>query len=164
MSERANQGQGREFTQENESAQWWKQPLSQLNPDQWERLCDGCGKCCLHKLQDEASDQLFFTSVACRFLDLDQVRCRCYRERLQNNPDCIVITKDNLEAIVEWLPLTCAYRLRFLEMPLPQWHPLITGSSCSIVEAGQSVQHRCISEDEVGNDVDWEELVLVDLI
>ncbi len=143
---------------------WWLQPLESLDSGQWEQLCDGCGKCCLHKLQDEETDELYYTAVACRFLDTENVRCKCYKERAENNPDCLIIRPDNIVSMLEWLPQTCAYRLRYENKPLPVWHPLITGDVDHVERCGHSVRHRVISEDQLGNDVDWEELILVDIL
>ncbi|OZG73521.1 hypothetical protein BTA51_10925 [Hahella sp. CCB-MM4] len=143
---------------------WWLKPLETLDAGQWEQLCDGCGKCCLHKLQDEETDELYFTAVACRFLGTEKVRCKCYKERAEKNPDCLIIKPDNIESMLEWLPQTCAYRLRSQGMPLPVWHPLNTGDADHVERCGHSIRHRAISEDELGDDVDWEELILVDIL
>ena len=143
---------------------WWQFPLAEISPGQWERLCDGCGKCCLYKLQDEDSDEVFYTAVACRFLDHDLIRCRCYTERVQKNPDCLMISPENIDSLYSWLPVTCAYRLRFLGKPLVDWHPLVSGNPESVIEAGQSVKYHCINEIEIDDYVDWEELVLADLL
>ncbi|WP_018277892.1 YcgN family cysteine cluster protein [Teredinibacter turnerae] len=130
---------------------FWEMPLTELSPQQWEQLCDGCGKCCLHKLQDEETDELYFTDVACRYLNADACRCRDYQNRLQNQPDCLAITADNLE-LLSWLPSTCAYRLRSEGRPLPAWHPLISGTAERMHELGQSVRGRVVSESEVQPD------------
>ncbi|ACR12530.1 conserved hypothetical protein [Teredinibacter turnerae T7901] len=130
---------------------FWEMPLTELSPQQWEQLCDGCGKCCLHKLQDEETDELYFTDVACRYLNTDACRCRDYQNRLQNQPDCLAITADNLE-LLSWLPSTCAYRLRSEGRPLPEWHPLISGTAERMHELGQSVRGRVVSESEVQPD------------
>ncbi|WP_019604588.1 YcgN family cysteine cluster protein [Teredinibacter turnerae] len=130
---------------------FWEMPLTELSPQQWEQLCDGCGKCCLHKLQDEETDELYFTDVACRYLNADACRCRDYQNRLQNQPDCLAITADNLE-LLSWLPSTCAYRLRSEGRPLPAWHPLISGTAELMHELGQSVKGRVVSESEVQPD------------
>lgn len=143
---------------------WWQKPLEELSHEQWEQLCDGCGKCCLHKLEDDDSNELFYTAVACRFLDHAKVRCRCYADRADKNADCLIVTPDNLSQISSWLPKTCAYRLLYSRQPLPAWHPLITQSRQSVEEAGQSVRFRCINEQNLHADADWEELILVDLI
>jgi len=143
---------------------WWQQPLAQLKPEQWEQLCDGCGKCCLHKLENEDTGEVFLTAVACQFLDQDRVRCGCYQSRSAKNPDCLVITPENINQLAPWLPKTCAYRLRHEDQPLPGWHPLCSGVSTSVEKAGQSVRYRCLSEREVDADQDWQELILPDLI
>ncbi|MDG9667949.1 YcgN family cysteine cluster protein [Hahella sp. CR1] len=144
-------------------SRWWEQPLDGLSHAQWESLCDGCGKCCLHKLQDDESDELYFTAVACRYLDAERVQCNCYTARASKNPDCLIISPENLPEISDWLPKTCAYRLRFENQTLPAWHPLISGDTRSVEAAGQSVRHRTISEDDIDPD-DWEELILIDMI
>ncbi len=143
---------------------WWNKPLETLNAQEWEQLCDGCGKCCLHKLQDEETDELYYTSVACRFLDTDDIRCTCYQQRAEKNPDCLIIQPDNIAAMIDWLPQTCAYRLRFYNESLPVWHPLVSGDAYDIERCGHSVKHRVISESALGEDADWEELILIDIL
>ncbi|WP_020406652.1 YcgN family cysteine cluster protein [Hahella ganghwensis] len=143
---------------------WWQLPLDKLSPVQWEQLCDGCGKCCLHKLQDEDTEELYFTAVACRFLDTEAVRCTCYQDRAVKNQDCLVIKPDNIESMLDWLPQTCAYRLRYEGQSLPAWHPLISGDALQIVRCGHSVKHRVISEERLEPDADWEELILLDIL
>src|SRR5690606_37739369 len=105
----------------------WARPLETLSESEWESLCDGCGRCCVHKLEDEDTGELFFTNIACRQLDLSSLRCRVYGERQQRVPDCIDLRSAGPEAYA-WLPGTCAYRRRAAGQPLPSWHPLLTGS------------------------------------
>ncbi|VDZ78508.1 putative cytoplasmic protein [Salmonella bongori] len=90
---------------------------------EWESLCDGCGQCCLHKLMDEDTDEIYFTNVACRQLNIKTCQCRHYERRFEFEPDCIKLTRDNLPDF-EWLPMTCAYRLLAEGQTLPAWHPL----------------------------------------
>ena len=127
---------------------WETLSLAEMSAAQWESLCDGCGKCCLHKLEDEDTGEVVVCNVACRLLDLDSCRCSDYAQRKRFVPDCTVLT---LERIAEfrWLPETCAYRLLAEGQPLRKWHPLISGESTSVHKAGISVRGRVISETEV---------------
>lgn len=112
-------------------------------------LCDGCGKCCLHKLIDDDTGDYLFTNVACRLLDTETRRCRNYAERRRFVPDCVLLTPDNLEHL-DWMPKTCAYRLRHEGKPLPDWHPLICGDPEGPFKAGESVTGRCVTEHLAG--------------
>ncbi len=129
--------------------EFWEQPLESLSRDQWEALCDGCGQCCLHKLEDEDTGEVHFTNVACRLLDTGTARCKDYRNRRAYVPDCLRLTP-RLAAAVEWLPKTCAYRLRANAEPLPAWHYLISGDRDAVHRAGASVVGRVVSEDRAG--------------
>ncbi len=139
---------------------WEDVPLHELTPDEWEALCDGCGRCCLLKLEDDATGELFFTNVACRLLDTEQGGCRDYARRTRRVPDCLVIRANNPE-LLDQLPETCAYRLRAEGQPLPPWHPLISGDPGSVLAAGMSVAGRVIDETGVHPDqlpeqiIDW---------
>lgn len=126
---------------------WQRKALHELTSDEWESLCDGCGKCCLHKLEDEDTGEVFVTNVACRLLDLASCQCRDYAHRKQQVPDCIVLTVDHIEEF-KWLPTTCAYRLLADGQPLPQWHPLLSDNPQTVHDAGISVCGRVVSEDE----------------
>ncbi|CDI03191.1 conserved hypothetical protein [Candidatus Competibacter denitrificans Run_A_D11] len=117
---------------------WETKALAQLTLAEWEALCDGCGKCCLHKLEDEETGKLFQTNVACKLLNLDTGRCSRYGERLRWVPDCIQLTPSLVRELT-WLPPTCAYRLCAENKPLPSWHPLRSGVAGSAREAGMSV-------------------------
>ncbi len=117
---------------------WIGKTLAELTLAEWESLCDGCGKCCLHKLEDEDTGQLFFTNVACRLLNLTTARCSRYADRFRWVPDCVPLTPDEVQR-VNWLPSTCAYRLWAEGQPLPDWHPLLTGDPDSTRRAGVSV-------------------------
>ena len=128
----------------------WDKPLTALTRADWEQLCDGCGKCCLHKMQDELTGEVYPTNVACRLLDRQSCRCSNYRGRRAYVPDCIRLTAANVERFA-WLPTTCAYRLRAEGEPLPEWHPLITGDPESVHRAGVSARGWTISEDDAGD-------------
>ncbi|HEX8389383.1 MAG TPA: YcgN family cysteine cluster protein [Sphingomonas sp.] len=129
---------------------WEDTPLDRLDHAQWEQLCDGCGKCCIHKLEDEETGELLATNVACRLLDRRSGLCSDYRHRRAYVPECVRLTPGNVRDI-EWLPRTCAYRLRAAGEPLPDWHHLNTGDRESVHRAGQSVRGWTVSEDDVGD-------------
>ena len=124
---------------------WWDQPLTALDAGQWEALCDGCGRCCLHKLEDEETGELFPTNVACKLLDRRTARCTDYPNRKQFISDCVQLSMDRVEEL-EWLPQTCAYRLRALGEPLFDWHYLLSGDPESVHAAGMSTRGWTISE------------------
>jgi len=128
---------------------WETKPLAAMNREEWEALCDGCGKCCLHKLEDEDTGELAPTNVACRLLDRRTGRCKDYRNRRAHVPDCVRLTPEKLKTI-DWLPSTCAYRLLADGQPLHDWHPLETGDPDSVRRAGQSVSGWTVSEDDAG--------------
>ncbi len=137
---------------------WQTKTLAQMTVQEWESLCDGCGRCCLAKLEDEDSGELFFTRVACRLLDHQTCRCRNYGRRTQLVADCVTLTADNITEI-NWLPRTCAYRLLAEGKPLFDWHPLLSGDPQSVHRAGISVQGRVLSEQYVHPDALDEHIV-----
>jgi uncharacterized cysteine cluster protein YcgN (CxxCxxCC family) len=128
---------------------FWELPLEQLNRAEWEALCDGCGRCCLHKLEDVETGEVSGTNVACRLLDTRTARCSDYRNRKAFVPDCLRLTL-KLVRQVAWLPETCAYRRRADGAPLPAWHYLISGDRDAVRRAGVSVIDRVVSEDHAG--------------
>jgi len=132
---------------------FWERPLRELEPDEWEALCDGCGKCCLHKVEDELSGEIHATNVACKLLDTHSGRCSNYKERKAFVPDCIRLSFSKVGKL-GWLPSTCAYRLRAEEKPLPSWHYLVSGDRDSVHRAGMSVRGWTVSEDQVTDLVD----------
>ena len=129
--------------------QFWELPLEALNREEWEALCDGCGRCCLHKIEDEDTGEIAETNVACRLLDRGTARCRDYKHRKAFVPDCLRLTPRLVEQ-VGWLPESCAYRRRAAGRPLPPWHHLLTGSREAMVRAGACVAGRVVGEDEAG--------------
>jgi uncharacterized cysteine cluster protein YcgN (CxxCxxCC family) len=135
---------------------FWEQPLDTLNPKEWEALCDGCGKCCLNKLEDEDSGEVVYTRLACRLLDGTTCQCSQYDIRHQFVPECIVFTPENIAKSSYFMPKSCAYRLRHEGKPLAGWHPLISGDPDSVHKADQSVQGWSIPEFEVPED-EWED-------
>ena len=128
---------------------FWEKPLTALDRAQWEALCDGCGKCCVHKLEDEETGELVATNVACRLLDRRMGRCSDYKHRHAYVAECVRLTP-RTAATLDWLPSTCAYRLRANDQPLPDWHYLISGDPESVHAAGQSTRGWTVSEDDAG--------------
>ena len=128
---------------------FWERPLAELNHEEWEALCDGCGRCCLHKIEYEDTGEIEETNVACTLLDCQTARCTDYKHRKAYVPDCLRLTLKLVDR-VPWLPSTCAYRRRAEGLPLPRWHYLISGDREAVIAAGVSVAGRVISEDEAG--------------
>ena len=126
-------------------------PLEQLAPDQWEALCDGCARCCLHKLEDADTAEVFYTSVRCRYLDEQRCRCSDYARRSVLMPNCVHLDPQAAQ-VFDWLPATCAYRLRAAGRPLADWHPLVSGDPDSVHRAGISIRGRAISDEYVHPD------------
>jgi uncharacterized protein len=135
---------------------WERFPLKQLRPEEWEALCDGCGKCCLNKLEDADTGEVFYTSIACRLLDDQSCQCSRYAIRHQFVPECVVLTPKTIDEVSYWLPRTCAYRLLNEGRPLFPWHPLNSGDPESVHRAGQSMRGRTTPEFEIPEE-DWED-------
>lgn len=138
---------------------WERRSLAQMSQAEWEALCDGCGKCCMNKLEDEETGEVAFTRVACRLFDDSSCRCANYPIRHQFVPDCIRLTPETIEDHAYWLPQTCAYKLLAEGRSLPPWHPLITGTAHSVHHAGVSMQDRTIGEHEILLE-EWEDQVI----
>lgn len=138
---------------------WERKRLDQMSQAEWEALCDGCGKCCLNKLEDEDSGAVALTRVACRLLDDATCRCTHYDSRHQFVPDCIVLKPSNIDQHMYWLPQTCAYRLLHTGKNLHIWHPLISGTPDSVHAAGVSMRDRTVSEFDVAEE-DWEDHII----
>lgn len=116
-----------------------------MTPEQWEALCDGCGRCCLQKLKNPTTGKVYYTWVACYLLDTETCRCTNYELRHVLVPDCVRLEPGNIPKL-NWLPKTCAYRLVAQGRPLPSWHPLISKNRASVHDAGMSVKDRAVSE------------------
>jgi len=128
---------------------WKRKSLAEMTNSEWESLCDGCALCCLQKLEDEETGDVYFTDVACRLLDTNRCRCTDYAARAKKVADCLVLSVDEPEAF-HWLPGSCAYRRLAEGKDLPEWHPLLTGDPGSIHEAGISAMGKAVSETETG--------------
>jgi hypothetical protein len=128
---------------------WRTKTLREMSRAEWESLCDGCGKCCVHKLEDEETGELLPTNVACRLLDRNSGRCSDYRNRRAHVPECVRLTPEKVNQL-DWLPSTCAYLLLANGEDLPDWHPLVTGDPESVHKARQSVRGWTVSEDDAG--------------
>nr|WP_310524311.1 YcgN family cysteine cluster protein [Polymorphobacter sp.] len=129
---------------------WETVPLYRMSREQWESLCDGCGKCCVHKLEDDETGQIFPTNVACRLLDPATAKCKDYANRRAHVPECVRLTPSKLDTI-DWLPVSCAYLRVHRGQGLADWHPLISGDPDSVHRAGISVRGKTVSEDAVGD-------------
>ena len=127
---------------------WEVKTLGDMSREEWESLCDGCGRCCLHKLEDIDTGLYFYTDVACRLLNRETCQCRNYSERRSLVKDCVMINSDSGEQF-DWLPSSCAYRRLFEGKPLEWWHPLVSGTTDSVHEAGISVRKRVVGENAV---------------
>ncbi len=142
---------------------WETVPLTEMNGAEWEALCDGCGKCCLRKLEDADSGEVFYTSVSCHLLDTGTCRCSDYANRHRIVPDCVVISPRTLPEIAYWLPDTCAYKLLWQGNPLADWHPLISGDPASVHRAGVSLIGAMTSERDIDED-DLEDYIVEGLV
>lgn len=129
---------------------WTQIPLPEMSKSQWEALCDGCAKCCLYRLEDADTAEIYFTNVHCRLLDTTQCTCSDYPNRSARVEDCVTITMKELENPY-WLPSTCAYRLLAEGKDLPEWHPLVSGDPGSVVNSGNGICGRTVCEDDADN-------------
>ena len=127
---------------------WETKSLEEMSDAEWEMLCDGCGQCCLHKLINEETADIFYTRVACRLLDTESGRCTGYDQRLDEVEDCLDVRRMSASELA-WMPKTCAYRRIHEGQPLPEWHPLVSGDPRSVFRAGVTVAGRAVSERKV---------------
>jgi len=128
---------------------WKRKSLAEMTNSEWESLCDGCALCCLQKLEDQETGDVYFTDVACRLLDTATCRCTDYAARAKKVADCLVLSADEPDTF-HWLPGSCAYRRLADGKDLPEWHPLLTGDPDSAHEAGISAMDKVVSESETG--------------
>ena len=140
------------------SAPFWTKPLAELSRKEWELLCDGCGRCCLVKLEDEDTGVIHHTSVACKLLDQHSCRCGDYVKRKRIVPDCVRLTLTRL-AEIRWLPPSCAYRLRYEGKDLPDWHPLLSKDADTVHRAGASVRGRVEAAEGEVDEADLPEFI-----
>lgn len=130
---------------------WWeKKHLSEMSRFEWEQICDHCGKCCLHKLEDEADGTVYYTNVACSLVDAKSCHCTNYENRRELVPTCLQLTVNNLDQI-DWMPPSCSYRLLKEGQTLAAWHHLITGDKNSIHQCGESIQGKYLNETDVSD-------------
>jgi len=129
---------------------WKRKSLADMTVAEWEGLCDGCALCCMHKIEDEDTDEVFYTDLACRLLDLESCRCRDYANRAKKVAECLVLSVNRPEEF-NWLPASCAYRRLANGQELPEWHPLLTGRAESVHEAGVSMLGRAVSENDTND-------------
>ena len=127
---------------------WKTKKLGEMTTEEWESLCDRCGKCCLIKLEDEDTREIHFTSVVCKYIDLKTCRCTRYGKRTRLVPHCLDLKQHDFAEFV-WLPSTCAYRLLSDGEDLPAWHPLLTGNGKSVEKAGISIKSYAMKETEI---------------
>jgi uncharacterized cysteine cluster protein YcgN (CxxCxxCC family) len=133
---------------------WQRKKLAEMTRPEWESLCDGCGKCCLHKIEDFVSAKISYTNVACRLFDSEQCRCTDYANRTTKVPDCVKLTPENISTL-RWMPSTCAYRLLDEGKDLEWWHPLVSGDPETVAKAGMSVKGRTVDEEDIDNVEDY---------
>tara|TARA_R110002072_G_scaffold24747_3_gene83680 strand:+ start:17471 stop:17932 length:462 start_codon:yes stop_codon:yes gene_type:complete len=138
---------------------WQTKPLQEMSQQEWESLCDGCGLCCLQKLQDEDTDEIFFTRVSCQFLDCQSCRCKVYANRFEYLPECLNLTLDNLESTLPWLPSSCAYKLVYEGQALPEWHHLNSKNKNTIHSLNLSIKNKVVNELDVDED-DWQDYII----
>jgi uncharacterized cysteine cluster protein YcgN (CxxCxxCC family) len=140
---------------------WKRKTLAEMSTTEWESLCDGCAKCCLQKLEDEDSGDVFYTRVVCQYLT-DECRCSVYQERQKKVPNCVWLKPEDVDQFF-WLPSTCAYRLIAEGQDLPDWHPLMVQDSQRIHAVDASVLHLDLVRDNEVPEEDWEDYIIDNL-
>jgi len=137
---------------------WETTALKDMSREQWESLCDGCALCCLHKLEDEDTAEVYYTDVHCRYMDTSDCSCTVYTERNKKVPHCVWLTPEQASEF-KWLPDTCAYRLLAEGRPLESWHPLVSGDPESVHAAGISIRGKGVPDNQVAEE-DWEDHII----
>jgi len=137
---------------------WESKTLKQMSKQEWESLCDGCARCCLHKLEDEDTDEVYYTDVHCRYMNKNDCSCTVYQTRNEKVPECIWLTPEQAHSF-HWLPDTCAYRLVAEGKPLYDWHPLISGDPDSVHKSGISLQGKGIPDDKIPEE-EWQSRII----
>ncbi len=137
---------------------WESKTLKQMSKQEWESLCDGCARCCLHKLEDEDTDEVYYTDIHCRYLDKNDCSCTVYQTRNEKVPECIWLTPEQAHSF-HWLPDTCAYRLVAEGKPLYDWHPLISGDPNSVHAAEISLKGKGIPDDKIPEE-EWQSRII----
>ncbi|CAM3248852.1 YcgN family cysteine cluster protein [Moritella viscosa] len=129
---------------------WQTKTLAKMTNAEWESLCDGCGKCCLHKIIEDDTDEIHFTNVACELLNTKSCRCKKYEKRFKYVSDCFKVTLDDIDAF-HWLPESCSYKRLLEGNDIPEWHPLITGSQSEMHKLGYSIRGKAVAESQAGD-------------
>ncbi len=131
---------------------WETKRLEEMTTEEWESLCDGCGRCCIYILHNEETGDVFETDVGCKLFDAKKRRCTDYQNRSKRVPDCVQLTPQNVRSLT-WLPKSCAYRRLAKGEGLAEWHPLVSGDRQSVVDAGIAVSPHLVSEDEIDDEL-----------
>jgi len=137
---------------------WETKHLEEMTRQEWESLCDSCGRCCLHKLQNDFTEEIFYTQIVCHLLDQKTCQCTKYLERSVLVPSCVTMKPEDAKKL-SWMPNTCAYKLLANDKPLPHWHPLITGNRDAMIEEGIAITGKVISENDVPEE-NWEDYII----
>lgn len=137
---------------------WKNKPMNALTPSEWESICDGCGRCCLQKLEDEDTGDVYYTDVVCRYFNESTCQCTQYQKRSVLVPRCVKLTYEDIDRF-HWLPSSCSYKVLHDTGDLPEWHPLLSKDNKSVQNAGVSIQGKVISEANVNED-DWEDRII----
>lgn len=140
---------------------WETIPMTEMTEAEWEALCDGCGRCCLFKFEDEDTREVVFTRVACPLMNCDTCHCGDYKNRKNLVPDCVSLTADTMKDTAYFMPKTCAYRLLHEGKPLFDWHPLVSGSHQSVHDAGVSIKGWTVNGHDI-SEKDWKDIVIED--
>lgn len=141
-----------------EEAFWKTKQMNEMTTSEWESICDGCGRCCLQKLQDEDTEEVYYTDVVCRYFDESTCQCSEYQDRSILVPQCVKLRVEDIE-LFHWLPSSCSYKILYDSGDLPPWHPLVSKDKKSVRLAGVSIRGRVISEDLIDEN-DWEDRII----